>query len=196
MKQFFKKNKHHFGLWALSGLILLGSTFWLNSLEKKEKEQQVISPKVLVSTTSSLVSVVGDQEKTLNKVSGTSPLTTSSATSSAVLSSVEPEKKENLVTFQFISPGEEKKMQITIVEDETVYQVMLRLKQEQGLVFEVKDYSGVGVFVESISNLANNSRKNKFWMYYLNGKTANTGISLTKLHYNDLITWRYEEGKF
>jgi len=196
MKHFFRKNKHHLGLWALSGLILLGSTFWLNSLEKKEKEQQVISPKVLVNTISSSVSAVDDQETILNKASNILPEETPSVTSSSVFLSLEPEKKENLVTFQFISPSEEKKMQIAIVENETVYQVMLRLKQEQSLVFEVKDYSGVGVFVESINNLASNSRENKFWMYYLNGKTANTGISLTKLHYNDLITWHYEEGKF
>lgn len=189
------------GIWALSGLILLWSTIWLNSLEKKTKENFFPSVNNLTGIASSSLSDVNKQVKPADdtlRVVSSSPVIKESINSFAVSTSsiAEQEKQENLVTFEFISPNSEKRFQIAIMENETVYQAMLRLKEKSGLVFEVKDYSGLGVFVESINGLTNNPKENQFWIYYLNNKTAITGVSLTKLHFNDLITWRYENRKF
>ncbi len=200
MKHIFKKHKHHLGIWALSGLILLWSIIWLNDIEKKTKEQRLPPPTTPIATSSLSSAVIKNQSSTATVAASVADkilLPTKFSTSSfATSSTAKQENKENLATFEFISPSNEKKLQIAIAENETVYQAMLRLKQEQGLSFEVKDYSGIGAFVESIDGLANNPKENQFWIYYLNGKVATMGISLTKVHYNDLITWRYENSKF
>jgi len=201
MIHFLKKNKHHFGLWALSGLVLLWSVIWLNSLEKKTREH--LSPQLaaqIITASSSLLSANNRVFTTKNIVASdviqVLPPAKEPASFSSTSLAIGQEEQKNLVTFQFINPSGEKKFQASIVENETVYQVMLRLKEKQGLIFEVKDYSGLGAFVESIDGLSNNPKKNQFWIYYLNGKAAIAGVSLTKLHYNDLITWHYEDGKF
>lgn len=199
MKHFFKKNKHHLGLWALSGLILLWSTIWLNSLENKTKPDSLLPSVTLNAISSSFLSPENNQPIVVSlDTNKTLPVSSTVEKSAEFLttSSAKQENQEYNVTFEFISSGNEKKFHVAIMEDETVYQAMLQLKKEQGLIFEVQDYSGLGVFVESINDVANNPKENQFWIYYINNKAATTGISLTKLHHNDLITWRYENGKF
>ena len=119
MKHFFKKNKHHLGIWALSGLILLWSTIWLNSLEKKTKENFFPSVNNLTGIASSSLSDVNKQVKPADdtlRVVSSSPVIKESINSFAVSTSsiAEQEKQENLVTFEFISPNSEKDFKLPL----------------------------------------------------------------------------------
>jgi hypothetical protein len=58
--------------------------------------------------------------------------------------------------------------------------------------FEIKNKeSSYGVFIESIMGIANDAKANKFWMYYINGKSAEAGASAYTVKDGDVIEWKY-----
>ena len=78
----------------------------------------------------------------------------------------------------------------------TAYDLMNNLKATQGLRFKANDYPGLGSLVEEINGVKNDVKANKYWFYYINGKSANEGVTSYVLKNNDVITWKYEESKF
>lgn len=90
----------------------------------------------------------------------------------------------------------DKRHEISIPEQSTVYNLMISLKQRGDLDFKGKDSSGLGFFVEEINGIKNNIKENTFWIYYVNGKTANVGVSYYILKTNDIINWKYEKPQF
>ena len=90
----------------------------------------------------------------------------------------------------------DKKYQTQVPAGSTVYDLMKILQLEQNLQFVVKEYSGLGAFVEEINGLKNDSTANKYWLYYINSQPAQVGISNYQLQANDLISWRYEKPNF
>lgn len=58
-----------------------------------------------------------------------------------------------------------------------------------------KDYGDLGMLVESINGIAGNTKTNTYWIFYVNGQSATTGASQTKLKNNDTIMWRYEAAR-
>lgn len=57
----------------------------------------------------------------------------------------------------------------------------------------VKKYS-FGSLVESVDGLANGTDK-KYWVYYVNGKTADVGADQYKLQPGDVVEWKFETEK-
>lgn len=189
MRHFVKKHAPHFGLWALSGLILLGSTIWLDHINQRPLAHAPRSEVSNIQTTSTVL-VQSAKEKIR-------PLTTPEQKISAPEPPVAPlaeEEKKISVSFKFIAPDWTKDTALNLSEDKTVYEAMEEMVKENKISVEFKQFSGLGAFVQSIDGLA--PQDNQYWIYYLNGKIANVGISLTKLKNDDVITWRYEAGKF
>lgn len=85
---------------------------------------------------------------------------------------------------------------INLPAGKTVYDLMLALKNRGAFDFQGKASAGLGFFVEEINGVKNNPLKNKFWLYYVNGKTASVGISNYVLTAKDVISWRYESPQF
>ena len=77
-----------------------------------------------------------------------------------------------------------------ITGSESVYDLMSQLRQEGKITFKEKNYSGMGKFIEEINGVKNSGEKN--WIYYVNGKKANIGISNYKLINGDIVSWKYE----
>ena len=73
----------------------------------------------------------------------------------------------------------------------SVLDLMKLIGEEDGLNFKYQD-SGLGVFIEEINGVKNNSSDNVYWMFYVNGKMAAVGASDYKLSNNDIVEWRYE----
>jgi len=75
----------------------------------------------------------------------------------------------------------------------TVYTLMQTLSASsiKPFIFATIEYPGLGQFVESINDLKNDRQNGKYWIYYLNGKPAQIGISYYLLKPNDLIEWKY-----
>ncbi|HNW71761.1 MAG TPA: DUF4430 domain-containing protein [Candidatus Paceibacterota bacterium] len=78
-----------------------------------------------------------------------------------------------------------------IKNGESIYSFMNSLREKEKITFIEKNYSGMGAFVEEINGIKNNGEKN--WIYYVNGKKANIGISNYKINSGDTVSWVYEE---
>ena len=78
----------------------------------------------------------------------------------------------------------------------TVYDLMSELRAAQGLSFIATEYPGMGPLIEEINGVKNDIKTNKFWFYYVNGQSANEGVTSYVLKNNDVIEWKYEESKF
>lgn len=76
----------------------------------------------------------------------------------------------------------------------SVYAFMDKLRQEGKINFVEKKYSGIGVFIEEINGLKGNG--NKYWIYYVNDKEAQIGVSNYKLKPGDVVSWKYEKNKY
>lgn len=85
--------------------------------------------------------------------------------------------------------------EVSLPENSSVYEMMKMIRSENpDFSFNGKEYSGLGFFVEEINGVRNNkdSREN-YWIYYINGKKAEAGISNYIVKSGDEILWKYEE---
>ena len=84
----------------------------------------------------------------------------------------------------------ETKYETEIAKNETVYDLMNKLKTEGKINFKEKTYSGMGKFIEEINGIKNGE---KYWIYYVNGEKATIGVSNYKINEGDIVSWRYEK---
>jgi len=77
--------------------------------------------------------------------------------------------------------------------DTTLLEAMRQLtaRSEQPFMFSGKEYSSLGFFVDEINGIKNDPGNGKYWIYYINGQTAQIGISNYKLIQGDIIEWKY-----
>lgn len=94
----------------------------------------------------------------------------------------------NLQVTVFVN---QEKFSKEIPENSTVYDLLVDLDREGKIDFVFKEFSGLGFLVESISGVKSGS--GKYWIYYVNGKKAETGISNYKLKNSDSISWKLED---
>ncbi|MFH1233422.1 MAG: DUF4430 domain-containing protein [Patescibacteria group bacterium] len=79
----------------------------------------------------------------------------------------------------------------TIPGSLTVYDFMSKLRSEGKIDFTEKNYIGMGELIVSINGIKNNGDKN--WIYYVNSKKANVGVSNYKINKGDIVSWKYEK---
>lgn len=82
---------------------------------------------------------------------------------------------------------------IRVKPNSSVYDAMIKAQETLDLRFDGKEFSGLGFLVEEINGMRQNSRMRKYWIYYVNDKKANVGISAYMLQKNDVILWKYEK---
>ena len=82
------------------------------------------------------------------------------------------------------------KIEALIIKNESVYSLMQQLQNIDKINFKEKNYVGMGKFIEEINGLKNNGDKN--WIYYVNNKKAEIGVSNYQLKFGDIISWKYE----
>lgn len=58
------------------------------------------------------------------------------------------------------------------------------------------DQSEAGVFIKSIEGVQNSQSQGKFWMYYVNGELAPTGVSQQLVNSGDIIEFKFESPSF
>ena len=96
----------------------------------------------------------------------------------------------NTKTIKVFLEIEEEKYETEIFEKANIYELMKKLQSEEKIDFKTKNYSGMGEFVDEINGIKN---AQKYWIYYVNGKKANIGISNYKINQNDIVSWKYEK---
>ncbi len=99
---------------------------------------------------------------------------------------IESQLIKNFVTLKI----NEQKIDSNIKEKESIAELMTQLQDEGKITFTEKNYAGMGKFIEEINGIKNNGDKN--WIYYVNGKKAQIGISNYKLNPGDIVSWEYE----
>lgn len=75
-------------------------------------------------------------------------------------------------------------------EGSSVKEAMDELVREGGFSYAYKEYTGIGAFVTEIQGRAGT---NEYWILYVNGKSADTGISATHIRPGDVIEWKLEK---
>lgn len=120
---------------------------------------------------------------------------------------VEIQKNEDLKTTTTI-PAEEniknpiittveidgQQYKLDLPEKSTAYDAIKKLISDKKITATMKEFTGMGYFVEEINGIKNNNQTGIYWIYYINGQSAKVGISSYILKNNDLITWKFEKG--
>lgn len=78
---------------------------------------------------------------------------------------------------------------VKVKDGSSVLDVMKKA-QSQGLSFKGKDYKTMGFFVEEINEVSNSP--GGYWIYYVNDKQAEIGISKYIIREGDIINWKLE----
>jgi len=86
---------------------------------------------------------------------------------------------------------------IFLEEETTVFELLKKITSENNLEFRYKDYGGeLGALIESINNVANDVKANRFWHYWVNNVYAEVGASNYQLKDGDVIEWKYVSNQF
>lgn len=199
MKDFVSKNKIAVILFLIFvGLTIVSGFYLPSNLKNYDAPKLIDQPKLSSSlTTASSSPLAIDALQPINKqpdiVTTTAEVPTpvnqiSTPTTTAVVPEVKGENYTLIVG--------DKQYQISLPGQPTAYDLMLALKRRGDFDFQGKGSAGLGWFVEAINGVKNNSFKNIFWFFYVNGQSSNVGISSYVLKPNDVISWKYEKSKF
>ena len=88
---------------------------------------------------------------------------------------------------------EETVYKIRVKPNSSVYDAMAKAQETLDLRFDGREFSGLGFLVEEINGVRQSPRTREYWIYYINDKKANIGISAYMLQKNDVILWKYEK---
>lgn len=102
---------------------------------------------------------------------------------------IESSAKEKNNSKSYIKIGEAV-FEVEHISGMTVYDAMKVLQQKNKILFEGKEYMGLGFFVTSVNSLKNGN--GKYLMYYINGQEASVGVSSYVLQEGDIIEWKLE----
>jgi hypothetical protein len=81
-----------------------------------------------------------------------------------------------------------------ITEKTSVDDFMNKLQKEGKINFTEKYYLAMGELITSINGVANNNSQS--WIYYVDGKEAQVGISNYKINPGDVVSWKYEKSNY
>lgn len=68
-------------------------------------------------------------------------------------------------------------------------------RSDESLLLSTKEYSGLGILVESMGELKNGT-DNKYWQYFVNNEMPQVGADQYELKDGDDIEWRFTESQF
>lgn len=84
--------------------------------------------------------------------------------------------------------GEQKYESQINKENESLYDLMIELQNDNiDFSFQGKDFPGLGFFVDEINGIK--GEPGAYWLYYINNKKAETGITNYILKNGDIINW-------
>ena len=66
----------------------------------------------------------------------------------------------------------------------------LQNNKVNNFTFNYKEYSGLGIFIDEINGVKGG--QGGYWIYYINNKEANVGVSNYILKDGDSVLWKQE----
>lgn len=83
------------------------------------------------------------------------------------------------------------KYPLSLLKKSTAYDAMIKLVNDKKINAIFKEFTGLGYFTDEINGVKTDKNSGTYWIYYINGQSAQVGISQYILKNNDLITWKY-----
>lgn len=87
--------------------------------------------------------------------------------------------------------GDRKSLRMTVSPDSTVFSLLEEFSRKGNFGLATKDYPGMGVFVESISQKKGGDG-NRWWQYWVNDKFGEVAADKKQIKPGDKVEWRYE----
>jgi hypothetical protein len=103
--------------------------------------------------------------------------------------------QENVPSISATLEVDDSRYEVSLSQGGNVYELMAAAKDQYGFSFGGREFPGIGFFVEEINGLQQSPRAGKYWIYYINGRKAEVGISVYQLKTHDVISWKYEDEK-
>ena len=108
-----------------------------------------------------------------------------------------PQESTNTIEATITLKADDSSYTMPFQDNLSVYDTMVMLRDKQDFDFDGKDYGeDMGFFVDSINGVKSDTESNLYWVFYINDKKSDAGISATYLNPNDTITWKYEPLQF
>jgi transcriptional regulator len=103
-------------------------------------------------------------------------------------------EEEKKITGVFIIKVNDQKKEINyeIKQGKTIFDLMQNLKETNNNFDFKYQESNIGVFVEEINGIKNDLNNNKFWIYKINDKEAEVGVSSYILQGGEKIEFEYQ----
>lgn len=186
MNNFINKNKKALVIFFIFLSLAIASYIYIN--QTAVIENQNYSPTQILDNKNQLDTEQAQQESIVpeENIKVFTPTPTPTSTPPEI----------ELVGEQHIIYIGEKEYKILVPEKSTVYELMNLLKERGDIIFQGKTSAGLGFFVDEISGQKNSPSNNEFWIYYINNKVAQVGVSNYILKPNDIINWKYEKPQF
>ena len=151
-----------------------------------------VATNTIVTDNKSVTTPIATATKSIEaKISESAQVKTETTTSSEIIKN--EELKYPLSATIIISDTQ---YPLALPEKSTAYDAMQTLANSKQITVLMKEFGGIGYFVEEINGLKNNNQTGEYWIYYINDQSAKIGISAYILKQNDKITWKYEKSKF
>lgn len=112
-------------------------------------------------------------------------------TSTDVLPLQESQIQENFIEAKLRVV--DKTYTVSLPKGSSAYDVMAKVQETSDFRFRGKEFPGLGFFIQEINGLEQSPRLAKYWIYYINGKKAEVGISAYTVNEHDIISWNYED---
>ena len=82
---------------------------------------------------------------------------------------------------------------LKVSQGSTVYDAMNLASETSRWSFQGKSFGDLGFFVEEINGVSQDHSQQMYWIYSINGKKSQVGVSQYKLQPGDIISWTYEK---
>lgn len=111
-----------------------------------------------------------------------------------------PVKKENASAKEValvIDDGEGRPQTFSaeLKAGQTAFDLLNSQAQGRGLILKTKEYSGLGIMIESIGGIKNGDA-GKYWIYYVNGQMASVSADKYQLKAGDKVEFKFEKSSF
>jgi len=176
MRQYFQKHKWHLVIFVIL-LFTAGVSWHFSSIKTSASSADKLKLENIKTTTSTIFAVT--PPITISKTQDTNKTQTPNSNNQTP----NEQTNNNLTVYQFNSST----ISLKVTSTSTVIDAM----ENSQLDFKTKTFSSLGEFVEEIGGLKNDNQNGKYWIYYINGATANLGISTQIVKPGDLIEWKY-----
>jgi flavin-dependent dehydrogenase len=90
-------------------------------------------------------------------------------------------------------PGVAVRCPVEFSAEITVHQLMRQASKQCDFSYTVKEFTSLGVFVDELDGVQSDKQQGKYWIYYVNAKKANVGVSSYRVQAEDVIAWKYEQ---